>query len=95
LYGFIETRRAFAGQSIFMGPYFLTPITKLDFKAAGTRNIVATYPVKWDNTGAKTSGPGLKRQRVTLRMNVANDEGKVLESAEQTIELACRPTRVG
>ena len=95
LYGFIETRRAFTGQSIFMGPYFLTPITKLDFKVAGTRTIVAEYPVKWGNTGAKASGPGLKKQQVTLRMNVANADGKVLESAERTVELACRPTRVG
>ena len=95
LYGFIETRRAFVGKSIFMGPYFLTPITKLDFKAAGTRTVVAEYPVKWGNAGAKASGPGLKKQQVTLRLNVANPDGKVLESAERTVELACRPTRVG
>ena len=95
LYGFVETRRAFAGQSIFMGPYFLTPLTKLDFKAAGTRTVVAEYPVKWSSAGAKASGPGLKKQRVTLRMNVTNADGKIVESAERTVELACRPTRVG
>lgn len=95
LYGFIETRRAFAGRSIFMGPYFLTPVTDLDFKAAGTRTIVAEYPVKWGSAGAKASGPGLKKQQVKLRMNVTNADGKIIESAERVVELTCRPTRVG
>lgn len=94
LYGFVETRRAFAGQLIFMGPYFLTPITKLDFKTAGTRTVTAEYPVKWGDTGAKTSGPGLKKQSLALRVNVADAAGKVLESAHETVGLVCRPTRV-
>jgi hypothetical protein len=95
LYGFVETRRAFAGQLIFMGPYFLTPLEKLDFKAAGTRTLTAEYPVKWgDNAGTKISEPGLKKQSVTLRVNVTNANGKVLESDSQTVQLACKATRV-
>jgi hypothetical protein len=92
LYGYVEVRRAFEGKLIFLGPYFMTPVTNLAFAGDGQRTVVGDYPVKWAGMGNKTIG-GLMKQNVVLRMNVANAQGKVLETATSAVALACRPTR--
>lgn len=103
LYGLVEVRRAFSGKSIFFGPGFLMPPQNLNFPAEGTRTLTATYNVKWPTgpAGLKVGGatkPTPKTQQVTLRFNVANAGGKVLESAQTTETLTCKagaaPTRV-
>jgi hypothetical protein len=92
LYGFVQVRRSFNGKMIFFGPHFLSPITDLAFAEAGQRTVTADYPVKWGSSGGKAAA-GLMKQLVLLKMNVANAEGKVLETVERGIQLSCRPTR--
>lgn len=92
LYGYVQVRRAFNGKLVFFGPHFLSPVTDLAFPDAGQRTIIADYPVKWGNSGGKATR-GLMQQLVSLKMNVANDEGKVLETIDRGIPLSCRPTR--
>ncbi len=92
LYGFVQVRRPFNGKMVFFGPHFLSPITDLAFTDAGQRTVTADYPVNWANRGGKAT-PGLMAQLVSLRMNVANAEGKVLETVERGIQLSCKPTR--
>lgn len=103
LYGLVEVRRAFSGKSIFFGPGFLLPPQNLSFPAEGTRTLTATYNVKWPSgpAGLTVGGaakPAPKTQQVTLRFNVADADGKVLESAQTTETLTCKagaaPTRV-
>ena len=103
LYGLVEVRRAFSGKSIFFGPGFLMPPQNLSFPAEGTRTLTATYNTKWPTGPAGLTAGGAakaapKTQKVTLRFNVADADGKVLESAQTTETLTCRvgaaPTRV-
>lgn len=96
LYGFVEVRRAFSGKSIFFGPGFLTPPQNLSFTDAGSRTLTATHNVKWASGPAGLTAGGNrpaapKRQQVTLRFNVADADGKVLESATTNETLICRP----
>lgn len=95
LYGFVEVRRAFSGKAIFFGPAFLSPPQELRFDTAGTRNLTATYSVKWPSgpTGMAAPGgaqPRPRTQQVTLKFNVADEGGKVLQSAQTTETLTCR-----
>jgi hypothetical protein len=92
LYGFVQVRRPFEGKLVFFGPHFLSPLTDLTFTEAGQRTVTADYPVKWGNSGGKAT-PGLMSQLILLKMNVANADGKVLETIERGIQLACKPTR--
>lgn len=103
LYGFVEARRAFTGKAIFFGPGFLNPPRDLAFPAAGSRTLTATRDVKWPPGGpgglaAPGVGPTARTQQVTVRFNVADADGKVLESAQATETLTCRlpgmPARV-
>ena len=95
LYGTVQTNRAFRGKAIFLGPMFLSPLQDLSFNDAGTRNLTSTYNAKWPAGptglaigGAATAKP--RSQQVTLRMNVADVSGKVLETAHTTETLTCR-----
>lgn len=96
LYGFVEVRRGFNGKAIFFGPGFLNPPRDLSFPAAGNRTLTATYNAKWAGgapTGLSAGGgaaPAPRSQKVTLRFNVADPAGKVLESATTTETLTCR-----
>lgn len=104
LYGFVEVRRAFTGKAIFFGPGFLNPPRDLAFPGQGSRTLTATRDVKWPAgaIGGLAAGggakPAPKTQQVTVRFNVADSDGKVLESAETKETLTCRlvgmPTRV-
>lgn len=104
LYGFVETNRAFTGKAIFFGPGFLNPPRDLALPGQGSRTLTATRDVKWPAgavgglavAGGAKAAP--KSQQVTVRFNVADTDGKVLESAQTTETLTCRtaaaPTRV-
>lgn len=92
LYGYVETSRKFQGKSIFMGPHYLSAITPLNFSYAGSRNVVATYPMKWKQIGGLTTTPDAKpkAQKLTFRFNVSDLDGKLVKSMEKTIEVSCR-----
>ncbi len=92
LYGRLETIRDFTGKSIFMGPYYLSPITEIKMTKAGSRNMVGTYAMDWQKMGGLTTAPNAepKPQTLTFRFNVSNKDGKVLESAEKQIAVSCR-----
>lgn len=95
LVGHVETRRAFRGQAIIFGPGYLSPITPLNLSGAGNRSFVATYPLKWDQPRGLAAGPDNRprRQTVALKLNIANDENKVLETATATEAVSCAPPR--
>lgn len=97
LYGFVEVRRAFTGKAIFFGPGFLVPPQNLNFPAEGSRTLTATYNAKWPAgpvgglaAGGAAAVPAPRTQQVTLKFNVADAGGKVLESAQVTERLTCR-----
>ncbi|NJM91307.1 MAG: hypothetical protein HC861_00225 [Rhodospirillaceae bacterium] len=91
LYGFVETGRKFQGKAIFMGPHYLSAITPLNFSYAGTRNVVATYPVKWKEIGGltTTSDPKPKKQKLTFHFNISNNDGKLIKSVKKTMDVSC------
>lgn len=92
LYGQVQVIRKFTGKSIFVGPHYLSAITPLNFPADGTRNVVGVYDMKWHQMGGLATQPnaGPKKQKLTFRFNVSNEDGKLLESAEETVEVSCK-----
>jgi hypothetical protein len=92
LYGAVESREAFSGKSIFIGPHYLSAITDLNFTKAGNRNVGATYKVKWQQMGGLTTAPNQepKKQDLTFRLNIADKSGKVVETAEERVQVSCR-----
>lgn len=92
LYGYVETSRAFEGRSIFMGPHYLSAITELDFSKAGSRNLVAGYPMKWHQLGGLAAQPNAKPadQKLAFRFNIQDQDGKVIETLEKTVTIGCR-----
>jgi hypothetical protein len=95
LHGRLETIREFTGKSIFVGPYYLSPITEIAMTKAGNRNMTGTYKIDWDKMGGLTTGAGTepKKQLLTFKFNVSNKDGKVLDSAEKSIEVSCKKIR--
>lgn len=92
LYGTIETIREFAGKAIFMGDHYLSPVRDLDFPKKGSHTVIATYAISWHKMGDKAAAPNQQpaKQELSFRFNVSNKDGKVLESAERTIDISCR-----
>lgn len=92
LYGYLEMGRKFQGKAIFVGPHYLSAITPLHFSSPGSRNLVATYPVKWTEIGGltTTSDPKPKKQKLSFRFNISDKEGKLLKSIEKTADVRCR-----
>jgi hypothetical protein len=92
LYGRLETIREFTGKSIFVGPYYLSPITEIAMTKAGNRNMTGTYKIDWDKMGGLTTGTSAepKKQLLSFKFNVSNKDGKVLDSAEKSIEVSCK-----
>lgn len=93
LYGQVVAIRSFKGSAIIFGPGFLTPITALDFGAAGTRAVLGTYPLKWGDGGSTSlsAGRGAPRsQSVSLTMNVAGSENNIVEQARETVTVTCK-----
>ncbi|MGQ4659960.1 hypothetical protein [Lysobacter sp. F6437] len=100
LYGQVVTNRAFHGAAILLGSGYLSPVTSLDFSGAGTQSVRGTYPLKWEGgpsgTLAVGGKPAPKSQVVTLRMNVATQDKKVIETVSETVKVTCeraQPTR--
>jgi hypothetical protein len=96
LYGHVETIRKFYGKALFIGPHYLSAITTLNFQAEGSRNVTGTYKMDWHKMSGLTTAPNAepKKQKLTFRFNVANKDGKLLESVEETVEVSCRKIKV-
>jgi hypothetical protein len=96
LFGYVEARRKFYGKALFVGPHYLTSITTLNFQAEGSRSVTATYTMDWHKVGGFTTAPNAepKKQKLTFRFNVANKDGKLLDSAEETVEVSCKKIKV-
>jgi len=64
LVGRIDVVKAFKGTSIFMAPKWLSRKTEIRFQKKGGRNIVATYPIKWNKgvSGSLSSSAGKNRK---------------------------------
>ena len=79
LYGTITTIRAFEGSALFFGPGFLTPLTALDFKDAGTRVVRGTYPLRWSNA-LWLRAISLRRKRIAIVRGGAGPgwEGRII-----------------
>jgi hypothetical protein len=91
LYGKLEVIRDFTGKSVFVGPHYLSAINDITLKRGVVGTVTATYPMIWHKMGDKAVAPNAApaKQKLTFRYNVANEDGKVLESAERTIEVSC------
>lgn len=92
LHGYVEATRKFHGKSIFVGPHYLSNIAAINFQAAGSRNVTATYPMNWQQMGGLTTAPNSepKKQKLTLRFNIADNGGELWGSAVKTVEVSCR-----
>ena len=96
LYGHVEVIRAFHGKALFVGPHYLSAITSLNFQAKGSRHVSATYDMDWHKMGGFTTAPnaGPEKQKLTFRFNIADQDGKLRKSIEETIEVSCRKIKV-
>jgi len=92
LNGAIESREKFGGRSIFIGPHYLSAITDLNFTKAGNRNVSATYKIKWQQMGGLTTAPNQepKKQDLTFRINIVDKSSKIVETAEERVQVSCR-----
>ena len=92
LLGSVESREKFSGKSIFVGPYYLSGITDLNYTKAGNRNVSATYKIKWQKMGGLTTAPNQQpeKQGLTFRFNVSDKSGKLVETAEERVQVSCR-----
>lgn len=92
LHGAVESREKFSGKSIFIGPYYLSAITDLNYTKAGNRRVSATYKIKWQQMGGLATAPNQqpKKQDLTFRINIADKSGKVVETAEERVQVSCR-----
>jgi hypothetical protein len=92
LHGAVESRVKFTGKAIFVGPHYLSAITDLNYTKAGNRNVNATYKINWSQTGGFTTAPNQepKKQDLTFRFNVSDKTGKVVETAEERVQVSCR-----
>ena len=91
LHGAVTTIREFKGSALFVGPGFISPLTPLDFDDAGTRNVRATYPLRWNQEPGLAAAPPTtgRSQTLTLRFNVVNRDNEVLESVNDTVKVTC------
>jgi hypothetical protein len=96
LYGKLEVIRDFTGKSVFVGPHYLSKVNDIALKDGLVSTVTATYPMTWQKMGDKAIAPNAApaKQKLTFRYNVSNKDGKVLESAERTIEVSCRKIAV-
>jgi hypothetical protein len=96
LYGHVEVIRDFYGKALFVGPHYLSAITTLNFQAKGSRNIVGTYDMDWHKIGGFTTAPNAepKKQKLTFHFNVADKDGKLRKSVEETVEVSCKKVKV-
>jgi hypothetical protein len=97
LYGHVEAIREFYGKALFVGPHYLSAITTLNFQGKGSRNVNATYEMNWHPKGGFTTQPNAEpaKQKLTFRFNVADKDGKLRKSVEETVEVSCKKIKVG
>lgn len=99
LVGRVDTRRGFKGESLFIGPHWLSRKTDIKLHKAGGRSIVATYPIKWNKGIGNSLSAGAskkpKTQTLTFKMNVATTAHKQLGSTSKTIKVTCKKPRKG
>jgi hypothetical protein len=96
LYGHVEVIRKFYGKALFVGPHYLSAITTLNFQAEGSRNVTATYDMDWHKMGGFTTAPNAEpeKQKLTFHFNVADKDGKLRKSVEETVEVSCKKITV-
>lgn len=96
LHGALESREKFSGKAILVGPHYLSAITDLNFTKAGNRNVNATYNINWSQMGGFTTAPNQapKKQDLTFHFNIADQTGKVVETAEERVQVSCRKIAV-
>lgn len=92
LYGQVQTIRAFEGKAVIFGPGYFSPVTALTFAHGGNRNVVASYPLRWNQAGglAGSGANTLRRQTVSLTMNVTDLDNKVMKQAKETVVVTCK-----
>jgi hypothetical protein len=96
LYGHVEVIRDFYGKALFVGPHYLSAITTLNFQAKGSRNVTGTYKMDWHKMGGLATAPNAepKKQKLTFHFNVADKDGKLRQSVEETVEVSCKKIKV-
>jgi hypothetical protein len=96
LYGHVEVIRKFYGKALFVGPHYLSAITTLNFQSEGSRNVTATYDMDWHKMSGFTTQPNAapKKQKLTFHFNVADKDGKLRKSVEETVEVSCKKIKV-
>jgi hypothetical protein len=96
LHGHVEAIREFYGKALFVGPHYLSAITTLNFQGKGSRNVTATYDMNWHKMGGFTTAQNAepKKQKLTFRFNVADKDGKLRKSVEETVEVSCKKIKV-
>jgi hypothetical protein len=96
LYGHVEVIRDFYGKALFVGPHYLSAITTLDFQGKGNRTAVSTYEMNWHPMGGLTTQADAEpaKQKLTFHFNVADKDGKLRKSVEETVEVSCKKIKV-
>ncbi|WP_265528030.1 hypothetical protein [Sphingomicrobium marinum] len=102
LYATIEARHRTKFKVLMRGPKFLTPPKDLLFGEAGSQSVTETFDVRWDATIDELATTAGKRpdmqQKLNFHVNVADEQGRLLKTAETSIVLQCnvppKPARV-
>ncbi|HKP26013.1 MAG TPA: hypothetical protein VJV39_19245 [Dongiaceae bacterium] len=96
LHGYMETIREFYGKALFVGPHYLSAITTLNLQGKGSRNVTATYEMNWHKMGGFTTQPNAEpaKQKLTFHFNVADKDGKLRKTVEETVEVSCKKIKV-
>ena len=58
--------------------------------------MTGTYTMDWHKMGGLATQPNTepKKQKLTFHFNVANKDGKLLKSVEETVEVSCKKIKV-
>lgn len=94
----VTASREFRGRALVFGSGFLSPPTPLIFNAAGNRNFIVTYPLKWTGLGppkkiaaTPPAASGPLSQPAHLTLNVVDGDDKVVAtSGRKTFEIVCK-----
>lgn len=93
LYGGIETNRRMRGQTIFVGPAYLSQPKAFDFEGADRMSHTASFDLDWSTNGGSSTFAGnagaAPRQDVSLKYNVVNGRGKLVESVVRDVRVTC------